>query len=112
MRLLISGGRDFDNAILMHEILLPYIKSDILIHGGARGADSLAALWANYYGIKQWVFKPNWNELGRSAGMIRNKDMLIEGKPDLVIAFPTAKSIGTHGMIKIAKKAGVRTIVV
>lgn len=38
--------------------------------------------------------------------------MLKEGKPDLVVAFPTEKSKGTWHMVDIARKAGVEVIVV
>jgi hypothetical protein len=33
--------------------------------------------------------------------------MLVESKPDLVLAFPTKRSKGTWNMVKIAKEAGV-----
>lgn len=42
------------------------------------------------------------------AGFIRNKEMLVEGKPDLVIAFPGGN--GTDNMIDLADKAGIKVI--
>lgn len=47
-----------------------------------------------------------------AAGGIRNKQMLNEGKPDLVIAFPTENSKGTWDMVRRAKRAGIETVVV
>jgi hypothetical protein len=38
-------------------------------------------------------------------GPIRNKPMLEEGKPDLVVAFPSGR--GTANMMKQAREAGV-----
>ena len=40
--------------------------------------------------------------------MIRNRRMLIEGKPDLVLAFPGGK--GTANMVEISRKAGVKVV--
>jgi hypothetical protein len=44
------------------------------------------------------------------AGPIRNQRMLVEGKPDLVVAFPGGK--GTAGMVTLARNAGVDVIMV
>ena len=48
--------------------------------------------------------------LARAAGPIRNQRMLVEGKPDLVIAFhdDLESSRGTKDMIKRSLKAGIR----
>lgn len=46
--------------------------------------------------------------LGRAAGPMRNKQMLEEGKPDLVVAFPGGA--GTENMVKQAKAAGIRVL--
>jgi hypothetical protein len=45
-------------------------------------------------------FPANWKVYGRAAGPIRNMKMLLEGKPDLVVAFPGG--IGTADMVKKA----------
>lgn len=123
MRILVCGGRDFDDYPLLNSTLndicdefnlwftpdkymncLP--KIECLIHGGAKGAD----MWADYWAVHNWVpileFKANWDLHGKSAGPIRNKQMLDEGKPDLVIAFPGGR--GTANMIQQARKAGVK----
>jgi hypothetical protein len=78
---------------------------DVLIHGGAKGADSIAGLWAAQRNIRVDVFKADWKALGKRAGPVRNARMLFEGKPDLVVAFPGG--IGTLNMISQAKAAGV-----
>ena len=51
------------------------------------------------------MYPADWDTHGRGAGPIRNKQMLEEGKPDLVIAFPGGK--GTANMIGQAKEAGI-----
>src|ERR1700677_2668197 len=111
MRVLVCGGRDFTNYLLLHkELLLLYHCNKIteVIHGGARGADKMGGKWFTDRHIPERVFKANWELHGKAAGPIRNQQMLDEGKPDLVIAFPGGN--GTRDMIQRAKKAGIRVI--
>lgn len=78
-----------------------------IIHGCANGVDTIAGGWAKgYYNIEE--YPAQWDKYGKSAGFIRNKQMLEEGKPDIVIAFPGGK--GTKMMVDLAKKAGVEVI--
>lgn len=80
----------------------------MIIHGGARGADSLAAYWAAHSGVPFETYQADWKQHGRGAGPIRNKRMLSEGKPDLVVAFPGGS--GTAHMVRIAREAGVKVM--
>lgn len=108
MKILICGGRDFDDDDLfsdeMAKLWRVYGNFEI-ISGMARGADMMAARygWENNHKVHE--FPADWNKHGRAAGPIRNQQMLDEGKPDLVVAFPGGK--GTAHMIRIAKAAGV-----
>jgi hypothetical protein len=79
-----------------------------VIHGGAPGADEMAGLWAESTGIAVQCFPANWKAHGKAAGPIRNKRMLDEGKPDLVVAFPGGR--GTANMVAQARAAGVEVI--
>lgn len=76
-----------------------------VIHGAAKGADTIGKLWAKRNGIKERPFPADWNQHGRAAGHIRNQQMLDEGRPDLVVAFPGGK--GTAGMVEKAKSARI-----
>lgn len=80
-----------------------------IISGMAKGADTLAVEYAKAYGLKLHEFPADWKRLGKAAGPIRNRQMLNEGKPDLVVAFPGGA--GTAHMVSIAKVAGVEVIV-
>jgi len=51
------------------------------------------------------VFLANWRTHGKAAGPIRNQQMLDEGRPHLVVAFPGGT--GTADMVRRAKAAGV-----
>jgi hypothetical protein len=81
---------------------------DVIIHGAAPGADTLAGQWAADKGIPVEAFPADWEKHGRAAGPIRNKQMLDDGKPDLVVAFPGGW--GTANMCKQAREAGVRVL--
>lgn len=76
-----------------------------IISGGAKGVDSVALDWALINWVPFEEYKADWKTYGKKAGFIRNKQMLDEGKPDLVVAFPGGK--GTKMMVNIARKAGV-----
>lgn len=107
-RVLVCGGRDFVDHARVHAVLDHYHASNpfsVVISGAARGADTLAAEWADTRGISVLPFPADWDGHGRGAGPIRNAQMLREGKPDVVIAFPGGR--GTADMVRRAEKAGV-----
>lgn len=86
-----------------------WLPSDIeIISGGAKGADSIAEDWATIAYCKCHVFEAEWGKYGKSAGPVRNKRMLDEGRPDLVLACPGGS--GTANMVEQARKAGVKVI--
>lgn len=86
MRVLVCGGRDYDDyaTLVWH---LSELDPEVIIHGGAKGADSLAGRYAQENTIPVEVFEANWEEYGRAAGMLRNQRMIEKGKPDYVLAF-------------------------
>ncbi len=104
MKVLVCGGRDYKDYGFVAQELAKLNPTDI-IQGGARGADHLARVWANAFHIPCISYVANWKLHGKKAGPIRNKQMIDEGKPDLVLAFPGGK--GTASMVKIAKDANV-----
>src|SRR6266446_1782976 len=86
-----------------------WLPTDIvIIEGGATGADSAAVDFATVNFCKLEEFPADWKMFGRIAGYIRNKQMLVEGKPDLVVAFPGGK--GTAMMVELANGAGIKVI--
>ena len=110
MRVLVCGGRKYYNLPYITKVLEPYTNKDdtVIIHGGAAGADWCAELIARRTNTPVLVFKADWEWHGKAAGPIRNKAMLEEGKPDLVIAFSGGR--GTANMVKQAKAKGVEVI--
>lgn len=110
MKVLVCGGRDYNNSKRINEILSKLHREYIftfLVSGGQSGADVRATIWANKNGIDRAVFPANW-ERGKAGGHHRNKLMLQFIQPDLVIAFPG--DVGTENMCKQAFEFGVKVI--
>lgn len=79
-----------------------------LIHGGAKGADTMCGEWAERNGIPIIVFgidQYQWKRYGPKAGPRRNQRMLDEGEPDVLLAFYGGR--GTEDMKRRAAKAGI-----
>jgi len=111
MKVLITGGRDFDDLVLLTETLNRlHAESPFtcLIHGAAKGADRLAGEWAKNNAVEEIACPADWKRHGRGAGPVRNKLMLEENQPDLVVAFPGVK--GTAHMVSLAQKAGTKIV--
>lgn len=122
MRILVCGGRDFNDWNKLELELNRIIESRytnydeiVIIEGGAKGADSLARDYADIYDLGHIKYPAQWGKYGNKAGPIRNQQMLDEGKPDLVVAFhgkprEDGRRTGTQDMVSRAKKAGVKVI--
>lgn len=114
MRLLVCGGRFYrDECKVFHELHCLRVQHgiEVVIHGDATGADSLARKWAGEKGIPEARFpvtKEDWSHIGKSAGPIRNQKMIDDGKPTQVIAFGGGN--GTADMIRRARRAGLPVI--
>lgn len=106
MKVLVCGGRSFDDWSLLNRTLININPTEI-IHGRAHGADALAFAWAEINRVKATAVPAEWGKHGKAAGPIRNQQML-DMEPDLVVAFPGGK--GTADMVRRAKKAGVRVL--
>lgn len=111
MRVLVCGGRDFSDPALLNRTLDDLAKTEVVdcvIEGNARGADRIAGYWARRRGIPNHKFPADWAAHGRAAGPMRNRKMLNEGHPDIVIAF--RGGAGTADMVRQARAAGVRVV--
>lgn len=106
MKVAIVGSRDFDDYSQLHYVIdrirLMY-KVDGFVSGGAKGADSFAETYARNCKIPIEVIKPDWNKHGRSAGIIRNGEIIKAA--DIVLAFWDGESRGTKNSIDRALKA-------
>jgi hypothetical protein len=115
MKVLVCGDRKLQDHNLVNQTLdkfnLQYNFTEV-IEGEATGADTLAREWAKSHHIPVKAFPALWERYGYAAGPIRNTQMLVEGCPELVIAFLSEGSKGTRNMINQSQKAGLPIIVI
>ena len=110
-RVIIAGGRDFNNYPLLKakcdNILAEKATTHqiIIVSGTARGADSLGEKYAQEHSYTIEQYPADWNTHGKAAGPIRNAQMA--NSADALIAFWDGKSHGTQSMINIAKAKGL-----
>lgn len=111
-RVLVCGGRDYDNRERVRRTLDAALEAAqsagkvvVIIHGNARGADLLADQYAREKSLRVIPFPADWETHGRRAGPIRNIKMLTESLPHVIIAFKGGS--GTAHMVKIGREAGV-----
>jgi hypothetical protein len=78
----------------------------VLLHGGTpKGAEMIAARWADARGVTQVVFKPDWKSHGKAAPFKRN-DKMLEILPQGLIATPGSGI--TENIVDKARKLGIR----
>lgn len=113
MKVAIVGGRTFNDYNLlkktMDELYEGIIISEI-VSGGAKGADTLAEKYAKENGIKIKVFLPDWTNLGKKAGPIRNEEIIKYCYE--CVAFWDGVSTGTLSSINLSKKHGKKCSVI
>lgn len=121
MRVLVCGSRTFTDEDIVYDLLWGMLTSGhsdmVIIEGQCPygGADALAETFAKRYKVEHLPFVPEFDANGHVLGPKRNKQMLVEGKPDLVLAFvdkPLETSRGTANMVKQARNDGVPTYVI
>lgn len=111
MRVLICGDRHWKDEDIVEEYIKSLPSDTVVIQGMCRGADIIARSKAHQRGLEVKDFPTKWDLYGRAAGPIRNRQMIEEGKPDLVVAFHNdlSKSKGTANMLKQARERGIPT---
>ncbi len=105
-RTLVCGSRNWTDEAAIYRQLQGRAR-DVVIEGGAEGADTLARICAERLGLRVEEYLADWATHGRAAGPIRNQRMLDEAKPDLVMAFFMPGSRGTVDMVRRAIKSGI-----
>lgn len=111
MRAIVCGGRDYANRAAVFTALDDlWVRHGLrkVAHGDYKGADALARQWCKWVAehVTEHPYPANWIDYGKAAGPRRNRLMLTQFKPHVVVAFPGHD--GTADMIGIAKKCRVR----
>ena len=97
-----SGGDTTDHQLIWDKLDQVHAKHPdmVLLHGGTpKGAERIAATWANNRKIPQVAFKPDWTKHATAAPFKRN-DQMLATMPIGVIIFP-----GTGIQDNLADKA-------
>lgn len=77
----------------------------VLVHGGSpKGAEKIAACWADNRDCRQIVFKPDWKRFGKAAPFKRN-DAVLEILPIGLVIFPGSGI--TDNLADKAKQLGI-----
>lgn len=116
-KIIIAGGRSFNNYELLKEKCDHYLSKAIMnkdniiiVSGTANGADKLGEKYAQEKGFAIERHPAKWKELGKKAGYVRNKEMAEVSHA--LIAFWDNKSRGTKHMIDLAKERKLHVRVV
>lgn len=120
-RIIVAGSRDFSDYNLLKNKMLNIIaeheyENIKIISGTARGADRMGEWFAEEFNYDVAHFPAPWDQLGKSAGYVRNEQMakyaVADGSQGVLVAFWDGSSRGTKHMIDLANKHGLEVIVV
>lgn len=110
-RVIIAGKRSFNDYDTFRDVCDNILADKCLTHkivivsGGADGADTLGERYAQERGYGLQRFPADWQQYGRAAGPIRNRQMA--DNADALIAFWDGESKGTKNIIETARRIGL-----
>ncbi len=78
MKILVCGSRDWTERETIRAWLRKFPRGSTVIHGAARGADTIAGEEARALGFTVRAYPADWTTNGKAAGPIRNQRMLDE----------------------------------
>ena len=115
IRILVTGSRNWTDKVTIAKAIReawlvegrPYGVT--VVHGGARGADYIAGVYARRLGFNVEVHEADWDIFGKAAGPMRNKEMVDAGA-DVCLAFIKNESKGATGCAAMAEKAGIPVV--
>jgi YspA, cpYpsA-related SLOG family len=117
MKVLICGSRNWSARNPIERELRKLPAGSIIVHGAARGPDTIADELSGKLGFEVRRYPADW-KVGRAAGPIRNSQMLekehrTDEPLDMVMAFTEdlENSKGTKDMVTKAKRGGVKRVV-
>lgn len=110
VRTIIAGSRHLtDPELVERAVIASGFKISVVLSGRARGIDQLGEGWAKKNGTPVELYPANWNEHGRAAGPLRNREMV--SKAEALIAVWDGVSRGTEDCIAEARRRGLKVFV-
>ena len=115
MRVIVAGSRSIEDYLLVKRELDRLLgkldkKKLTVLSGHAVGVDRLGERWCDENMVKYELWHPDWNVHGKSAGHVRNAEMV--NNASSLVAFWDMSSRGTAGVIEMARKKGLKVRVV
>lgn len=117
MRIVVTGALEWDGRLQWYILknVLRELSPSMVGHGDARGADRMADTWCSTYGVPAVPYPVDWRPGGSfdvGAGFKRNAWMLMDFRPDRVVAFKdgfdfSLRRGGTENTVKTALRLGV-----
>jgi len=115
-KILVTGSRDWEDPAPIWEAIRKQIKKEqakgrkkfIVLHGGAKGADSLADKVCEDHGIHTAIINARWQQFDKAAGPIRN-NMMLSLVPDIVLVFHSdiKHSKGTRNCLNATQRLDI-----
>lgn len=112
LRILVTGSRNWDDRDAVIDALIERddgVPEAVLVHGGARGADTMAANLAEMFGWAVEAHPADWARYGKSAGFLRNVEMVSLGA-NICVVFALKWASGSGHCARAARRAGIPTI--
>lgn len=114
MRVGIVGSRDYPDLASVWafvEKLAARQPDAIIVSGGARGVDTVAAVAGRFFDLEVKEWEPEWEKYGRYMAPIARNTTIVEDS-DVLIAFWDGVSTGTKDSLDKAKARGMKVKVI
>jgi hypothetical protein len=103
-KLAIIGSRKYPDEAQVRAFVRSLPPNTTIISGGAIGVDTWAIHEAELRGLDTFVIRPDYDQYGRGAPLIRNRQIIRAAEK--VVAFWDGKSRGTGYTIGAARRLG------
>jgi YspA, cpYpsA-related SLOG family len=110
MRLIVCGGRHFRDMALVEKALrrINAVRQiDVIVHGGSAGIGMPVETWGREHDV-HIIRYPPCRSPGRSGDSKRDEFMLLDGRPDAVLAFPGGRR--TKAFVELASAQRIPVI--
>lgn len=111
MRVLICAGRHYTDSRRCRQVLEAFQRLHpvrVVIHGGSQFLGAQIEDWAQEIGADLVRYPPNWQLHGKHAERLRNRFMLADSRPDIVLALPGGDD--TEELLAQARTQGIQTL--
>lgn len=118
MRVIIAGSRSITDYNTVCDAMAAAAEQGVfpteVVSGTARGVDRLGERWAQEHKIPVTQFKADWEQHGRAAGYLRNRQMAeyarAEANVGACVLVWDGVSNGTRHMAKAAAECGLTVV--